>query len=271
MISRYSNILSYTHTIFLPKNTYDQFDHQLDSPQTISSISTMADPAQTSSVRRCSTDPVYLSSHFLPHPHPPFRPRAPAVFHKTSLQARNYLTPPSSSASSSPTDSDGTATPLSGESADDSASHADSPFIPAQVSTRIESWHQRRPSFEPLWEESDTFSPSKVSEFRDLGRSVNALAETARKLCSGGRSAMAPGDDQHQTIDQGIDGKQEASRGRRKGSGCFRVSLSPVCFCLLPRSVFAIVVVVALRDKSLRIGAIGHLYRREHCLGGQLL
>jgi hypothetical protein len=211
----------------------------------------MADREQSSPFRRCSTDPVYLSSHFYPHPEPQFCPRAPAAFHKTSLQARNYLTPPSSSAASSPTDSDGGLNPPPIASADDDDRPSDSTVIPAQVSTRIESWHQRRPSFEPLWEESDTFSPSKVSEFRELGRSVNALAETVRSLCTGGYSNAAPRNEQLKATDQSNDEQQEASPGRRKGSGCFWVSLSPILLRLLYCAGFAIVILVASRHTVL--------------------
>lgn len=225
-----------------------------------SGTSTMPDQSQTSPFHRCSTDPVYLSSHFFPHPHPPFRPRAPAAFHKTSLQARNYLEPPSSSSSSSPTEYTPDTTSLSTLSADDDGSNSDPPVIPAQVSTRIESWHQRRPSFEPLWEESDSFSPSKVSEFRELGRRVNALAREARLLCGGSQSANNSRDDQRRvTTDYSTDEGQEAIRGRRKGSGCFRVSLSPVFSYLSQSAMFALIMCVV----SCGIGNV--LWRRRQC------
>lgn len=184
----------------------------------------MPDPPLTS--RRCSSDPVYLSSHFTRDPHPHSGQRRPAAFHKTSLQARNYLDPPSASPSSSSTDSAPENTSLSSEVL---GGHAPaSSIIPPQVCTRIESWHRRRSSFEPLWEASGTFGEEDVKKFRNMGARVNKLAQKARSQCSAVTADVDSSIDRHQIKDRASDGGPTARTANGKGSGCFRVSLNPI-------------------------------------------
>lgn len=118
-----------------------------------------------SPLRRSSSDPVYSSTH-LNAPSSPSASRSSAFFHHSSLQARSYSFPN---------------------------------IRPPPVESRVLS-HQRqerypyRPSFEPLWEDTCTFSEAQRHEFQNRAVEINAKLRRLKRVLGGevfGRGAVS--------------------------------------------------------------------------------
>ena len=157
---------------------------------------------------RSSTDPVYHSFHFDPNPHPPYT-HSPAAFHTKSLQARNYLSPPSIQAASPGIPAividvaalqaeAELAAPSKGEPVAGIEESEVASIIPSPIAERLESYQNgRKGSFQPLWEDSETMSGEEVERFRERGRRVSELAGKLVRFW--GREDMVQLDDSRET------------------------------------------------------------------------
>lgn len=121
-----------------------------------SSLATMpSHPIDLQPLRRASSDPVYSSTHL--HATPSSPSRSAAFFHHSSLQARSYSSPA---------------------------------IRPPPIESRVRS-HRRqthaphRPSFEPLWEDTHTFSDAQLVEFQGRAVAINAKLARLKRVLGG--------------------------------------------------------------------------------------